>query len=93
MTEKILRVQVDQARGAKLGTDGVHITGRSPAGSLRLEVFNEGQAEGLPDGGCSLALAVGRNGDYAEIETMSVERNLAVEEEIRNQVVYQVRSD
>ena len=87
---KTLRVQVAGAKGAKLGTDGTRISGRNPAGSLHIEVFNGDEPGELPDGGCSLALAIDRGGEYAELETMSVERNLAAGERLNNRLVYRL---
>lgn len=83
-----LIVNVAGAKGAKFGTDGTRIAGTGAAGTLHIEVLNDDTPGELPDGGCSLALAVGRNGEYAELETMSVERNLAVGETLKNRLVY-----
>lgn len=85
-----LHVQTQKAKGAKLGTDGTRISGTSPAGRLHIEVINGEEPGDLPDGGCAVALAVGRHGDYTELETMSVEKNLRVGENLSNTLRYRV---
>ncbi|MCC5843993.1 MAG: hypothetical protein JJU05_07065 [Verrucomicrobia bacterium] len=88
-----LYVQTQKAKGAKLGTDGTRISGTSPAGRLIVEVINGDEPGELPDGGCALALAVGRQGEYAELETMSVEKVLAPGEKLKNTVIYILNSE
>ncbi|MCC5848802.1 MAG: hypothetical protein JJU29_11990 [Verrucomicrobia bacterium] len=83
-----VQLEVEKAKRAKLGTDGLWIEGTNAGGTLRILVENGNEPGELPDGGCSLAVAIGREGDYAELESMSVERNLRVGERLANRLLY-----
>lgn len=68
----------------KLGTDGEWIADSD----LWIGVRNSGAGPGLPDGGCSVALAHHPAKGYVELETMSRRRNLSPGERLVNVLVY-----
>jgi hypothetical protein len=94
--EALLRMEsalaVDTARltETKLGTDGNWIAARR--GGLVLTLWTEGGDVGgaFPDGGCSVVMYSNAGLGYTEIETQTVEKDLAPGETLRNVVHYHV---
>jgi 1,4-alpha-glucan branching enzyme len=89
-TPSALLFHTEHATENKLGSDGRWIAARR--GNLALLQWAEGGDSGgvFPDGGCSIVLYSNKGLGYTEIETQSVELDLAPGETLRNTLVYRL---
>ncbi len=89
-TPSALLFHTEHATENKLGSDGRWIAARR--GNLALLQWAEGGDSGgvPPDGGCSIVLYSNKALGYTEIETQSVELDLAPGETLRNTLVYRL---
>ena len=76
----------------KLGSDSPRtwIAARTAGLLLLLRAEAEETAPPYPDGGCTLQVYSNRGLGYAEIETLSIERDLAVNESIENRLIVEL---